>query len=166
MFIKPITSVAYAVFATTLAAAPRHPQMPAGMTHEEHMKQLEERGAAAMGFDQDTTRHAFAATSDGGSIAVAVKDAGDVKTRDQIRAHLREIADAFAKGDFSKPFQTHAEVPPGVPVMTEKKDTITYTYSDTPNGGIVRIRTRDPLALEAIHAFVEYQIAEHHTARD
>jgi hypothetical protein len=157
----------YAVFTALLAAAPQHPQMPPGMTHEEHMKQMEKdaalkkRGAAAMGFDQDATQHAFTTTPDGGSIAVDVKDAGDVATRDQIRAHLKEIADAFAKGDFSKPFGTHAEVPPGVPVMTEKKGAISYAYADTPNGGIVRIRTKDARALEAVHAFLEYQTREH-----
>jgi len=153
-----------AVYVVTIAFAPEHPQqMSPGMTHE-HMKQLEERGAAAMGFDQGATRHTFTSTSDGGSIAVDVKDAGDVTTRDQIRAHLREIAAAFAKGDFAKPSQTHAELPPGVPVMTEKKTTITYGYSDTPTGGIVRIRTDDSQALQAIHAFLEYQTREHNPA--
>ena len=151
----------YAVLAATLAAAPQHPQMPPGVSHEEHMKQLKERGAAAMGFDQDATRHTFTATADGGSIAVDVRDTADVKTRDQIRTHLKEIAGAFGNGDFSKPLRTHAEEPPGVPVMTEKKHAISYTYADTPNGGIVRIRTKDAQALDAIHAFLKYQNSEH-----
>src|SRR5262245_6668695 len=98
---------------------------------------------AAMGFDQDTTKHTFRTTVEGGSIAVDVRDAADVATREQIRSHLRHIADAFARGDFSKPFQTHGEIPPGVAVMTEKKDTIAYRYEDTPRGAIVRIRTSD-----------------------
>src|SRR5262249_36154946 len=159
--------ITYAVFAATLAAPPPHSQMPPGMTHEQHLKQLEKeaalkkRGAAAMGFDQDAARHVFNRTADGGSIAVDARDAADVTTRDQIRAHLKQVAAAFAKGDFSKPFQTHAEVPPGVPVMTEKRDAIVYAYSDTPNGGIVRIQTRDPQALDAIHAFLEYQRKAH-----
>jgi hypothetical protein len=160
-----------ALVAATIAAAPQHPQTPPGMTHEEHMKQMEKedglkkRGAAAMGFDQNTTQHAFTATEDGGSIAVDVKDTEDVATRDQIRAHLKEIAGAFAAGDFSKPFQTHAEVPPGVPVMTDKKDAISYAYSDTPRGGLVRIRTKDAQALDAIHAFLKYQNQEHNPQR-
>jgi hypothetical protein len=154
-------------FTVTIDASSWPPQMPAGMTHEEHMKQLEKenelkkRGAAAMGFDQDTTRHAFTIESDGGSIAVDVKDAADVATRDEVRAHLKEIAGSFAKGDFSKPFQTHGEVPPGVRVMIEKKDAIAYTYAETPLGAIVRIRTRDSQALDAIHVFLAYQIGEH-----
>ncbi|MGH9140976.1 MAG: hypothetical protein ACRD2I_07530 [Vicinamibacterales bacterium] len=155
MFIK------LAILAATLAALPQHPQMPAAMTHEEHMKQLQERGTAAMGFDQNTTQHAFTTTPDGGSIAVEVKNAADVKTRDQIRAHLKEIAGAFASGDFTKPFQTHAEVPPGVPVMAERKDAIRYAYSNTAGGGILRISTKDAQALDAIHAFLKYQNEEH-----
>jgi len=155
------------LLAATIAAAPQRSQMPPGMTHEEHMKQIEKetelhtRGAAAMGFDQNTTRHTFTATDDGGSIAVDVQDARDTATRDQIRAHLKEIAGAFAAGDFSKPFQTHAEVPPGVPVMTDMKDAIKYAYSDTLHGGVVRIRTKDAQALDAIHAFLKYQDQQH-----
>jgi len=156
--------IRYVVFAAALSIASQRPQMPPGVTHDGHMKQLEERGVAAMGFDQDTTQHTFTSTSDGGSIAVDVKDAADAKTRDQIRAHLKRIADAFANGDFAKPFQTHAEVPPGVPVMTEKKNAITYAYSDTPTGGMVRIRTHNSQALYAIHAFLEYQTREHNPA--
>jgi hypothetical protein len=155
MFIVP------AILAAALAALLQHPQMPSGMTHEEHMKQLKERGTAAMGFDQNTTRHTFTETPDGGSIAVEVKDAADVKTRDQIRMHLDEIAHAFAKGNFTKPLQTHGEVPPGVTGMMQKKDAISYEYSDTPGGGIVRIRTKDAQALDAIHAFLKYQNDEH-----
>lgn len=139
------------------------------MTHEDHMKQLEKEaglkkhGAAAMGFDQDAARHKFRIEPAGGSIAVDVKDVTDLRTRDAIRAHLKQIADAFSRGDFSKPLQTHGEVPPGVPVMTERKGLITYTYADTPRGAIVRIRSRDTQALDAIHAFLGYQIREHRT---
>src|SRR5215471_7439398 len=130
-----ITFVTCAIVAATLSAPPQH----SNMTH----------AAQVMGFDQHTTTHVFAATAEGGSIAVDVKDPADIQTRDQIRAHLTQIARAFAKGDFSKPFQTHAEEPPGVPVMIEKRDAIAYTYSDTPGGGIVRIRTTNTQALEA-----------------
>lgn len=117
--------------------------------------------AEAMGFDQNTTRHTFAAASDGGSIAVDVRDAKDTKTRDQIRMHLRHIASAFKEGDFSLPILTHSELPPGADVMAAKKDAITYTYSDSPHGGIVKIRTTDAQALEAVHAFLTYQNQEH-----
>lgn len=152
-----------------LALALQHPTMPAGMSHEEHLKQMQKdaelnrRGALAMGFDQDKATHHFRSTASGGSIEVEVNDAADDTSRTAIRAHLKEIADAFAKGDFDKPFQTHAEVPPGVPEMQRLKDAIRYTYEETPRGGAVRITTADAEALKAVHAFLEYQAREHHS---
>ena len=155
------------VFAAILTLLLQHQAMPPGMTHEQHMKQmqkdaeLKKRGALAMGFDQDKTTHHFRATPTGGSIEVGVKDAADAVSRDQIRSHLKEIADAFAKGDFAKPFQTHAEVPPGVPAMQRLKAAIRYKYEETPDGGAVRITTADPDALKAVHEFLAYQGREH-----
>jgi hypothetical protein len=155
------------LFAAILTLFVQHPGMPAGMSHEQHMKEmqkdaeLKKRGAIAMGFDQDKTTHHFRATPTGGSIEVTVKDAADVVSRDQIRAHLKEIAGAFAKGDFAKPFQTHAEVPPGVPAMQRLKEAIRYKYEDTADGGAVRITTTDPDALKAVHEFLAYQGREH-----
>lgn len=143
-------------------------QVPPGTAHEEHQQkqkeaELKTRGAAAMGFDQDATAHEFLRTDDGGSIEVSVKDPADAHNLAAIRAHLEEIAASFKQGDFSKPFQTHAEVPPGVEQMKALKDAISYTYEETPQGGRVRIRTSNPEALKAIHTFLKYQISEHHT---
>ena len=151
-----------------LFALAQHPTMPSGMSHEEHLRQMKKeaelkaRGAIAMGFDQDRTTHHFRTSPSGGTIEVDVKDPADTPSREQVRAHLREIADAFSRGDFGKPFETHAEVPPGVPVMTKRKDAIAFVYSETPNGARVQIRTADGEALKAVHAFLEYQMREHH----
>lgn len=125
--------------------------------------ELKKRGAIAMGFDQDATAHQFLLAEDGGTIEVSVNDPADTANLDAIRSHLKEIAASFKQGDFSKPFQTHAEVPPGVEQMKAHKDAITYTYEETDRGGRVRIRTSNPEALEAIHTFLNYQISEHHT---
>lgn len=139
------------------------------MTHEEHQKQmqkeaeLKKRGQAAMGFDQDATTHKFLVAEDGGSIEVTVKDPDDTRNLSAIRAHLNEVSASFKQGDFSKPFQTHAEVPPGVDQMKALKDAISYSYEDIPHGGRVRIRTSDPGAIRAVHSFLNYQIREHHT---
>jgi hypothetical protein len=155
-------------FLQTIAFA-QHPTMPPGMTHEEHQAQmrkdaeLKRRGAAAMGFDQDATTHHFRIAADGGSIDVDVKDPSDDESRRQIRAHLEEIARDFARGDFAKPFATHAEVPPGVDAMRSLKRAITYRYEDTPGGGRVRITTSNEKARNAVHEFLRYQIREHGT---
>lgn len=150
-----------------LTLALQHQSMPPGMTHEQHLKQmqkdaeLKKRGALAMGFDQDKTAHRFPVSPTGGSIEVDAIDPDDRASRDQIRTHLKEIAKSFARGDFAKPFQTHAEVPPGVPEMQRLKEKIRYAFVETPRGGAVRITTTDAAALAAVHAFLAYQSREH-----
>lgn len=159
-------------FAALLMASPsmaQHPTMPPGMTHDEHMAQMKkdaemkQRGNAAMGFDQDKTTHHFILTADGGSIAVKANQPADTASRDQIRAHLKEIAAAFTQGDFGKPLETHGELPPGVPTMQRLKGEMSYAYADTPDGGIVRISTSNAEARAAVHQFLTYQITEHRT---
>ena len=158
----------YGLFFAPIAHA-QHTAMPAGMSHEQHMAQMKkdaemkQHGNVAMGFDQDKTTHHFTLTADGGSIAVDANDPADGASRDQIRAHLKEIAAAFGKGDFQKPFMTHSEVPPGVPTLQRLKTAITYTFTETTRGGIVRISTANVEARSALHEFLTYQIKEHAT---
>jgi hypothetical protein len=155
--------------AVALLWGAQNPQMPAGMSHEEHLKQmqkeeaLKKRGADAMGFDQDATTHHFKLTPTGGSIEVAVKNSTDDKNLAAVRGHLRSIAGEFARGRFDKPFQTHGEVPPGVVAMQANIGSIAFRYEDIGEGGAVRIETSDAGLLQAVHAFLRYQITEHHT---
>jgi hypothetical protein len=157
------------VLAAALLLAPQHPTMPKGMSHEEHLKQMEKdealkkRGAEAMGSDQDATTHHFKLAPSGGSIEITVKNEKDEAVITAVRSHLRSISADFAGGDFDKPFQTHEEVPPGVPEMQKSRQKITYRYEELPQGGAVRIETKDPQALAAVHAFLRYQITEHKT---
>jgi hypothetical protein len=147
----------------------QHPQMPPGMTHEEHLAQmkkdedLKRRGAVAMGFDQDQTTHHFLLTADGGAIEVSVNEVSDSTNRDAVRSHLKEIAVEFARGDFAKPFATHGEVPPGVKAMRQRLRAITFRYEDTVGGGRVLIQTPDRKAKMAVQEFLRYQIREHST---
>jgi hypothetical protein len=117
-----------------------------------------------MGFDQGRTAHHFLLFKDGGAIDVSVKDAGDAKNRDAIRSHLPHIAMMFGNGNFYAPMLVHdsANVP-GIKVMAARKDAIRYQYAETPNGGRVTIVTSEPEALDAVHAFLQYQITEHKT---
>src|SRR5215216_4586279 len=90
-------------------AAAQHPSMPAGMSHEEHLRQLakdeqlKKRGALAMGFDQDQAVHHFLLRANGGAIEVVAKNAADAGTISQVQSHFREIAQSFASGIFDKP---------------------------------------------------------------
>ncbi len=150
-------------------AIAQHQAMPAGMSHDEHLKQIQKdedlkhRGALAMGFDQDRTEHHFLLRASGGAIVVTVKRASDVQSLGQIRSHLAEIAAAFSAGEFDKPLATHGEVPPGADVMAANRRTIAYRYEDLPQGGRVVIVTSDLKTLKAVHDFLRYQIAEHKT---
>lgn len=147
----------------------QHPAMPKGISHEEHLEQMQKedelkrRGADAMGFDQDATTHHFRLTSTGGSIEVTVKNEKDGNALAAVRSHLRTIADDFGLGQFDKPLQTHGEVPAGVFVMETNSREISYVYEDLPHGGAVRIETTNSRARDAVHDFLRYQIKEHRT---
>jgi hypothetical protein len=125
---------------------------------------MNSRGDHVMGFDQNKTTHHFTLTKTGGVIQVQANDSTDTASRDYIRMHLQHIAKAFAEGDFTDPHEVHAEVPPGVPVMENRKDKISYRFESIANGGKVVISTEDPRALKAIHEYLLYQIREHKTA--
>jgi len=126
--------------------------------------QSTDRAAMVMGFDQEKTAHHFLLYADGGAIDLAVKDASDTKDRDAIRSHLPHIAMMFGGGDFNVPMLVHdTKDVPGAAVLSARKDTVSYRYRETPQGGRVEITTTDDDALRALHAFLRYQIQEHHT---
>jgi hypothetical protein len=167
--VRAVAVFSVVITALQMTSFAEHQAMPPGMSHEEHQAQmrrdaeLKRRGAAAMGFDQDATTHHFRLAADGGSIEVDVKDPADDESRRQIRAHLKEIASEFASGDFTKPFVTHGEVPPGVESMRRLERRIAYRYEDTAGGGRVRITTSNAKARDAVQQFLRYQIREHGT---
>jgi hypothetical protein len=57
----------------------------------------------------------------------------------------------------------HDQVPPGVPVMKEKRDQISYSVEEVLTGARVRIKTSNVEALKAVHDFLRFQIEDHHT---
>lgn len=124
---------------------------------------MNERGEQGMGFAQTTTTHHFLLNAEGGVIQVEAHDLADTATRDRIRMHLTHIAKAFSSSDFAIPMFVHDTVPPGVPVMKERSDKISYKFEESPAGGRVVIVTTDPQALAAVQQFLRFQIAEHQT---
>ncbi len=121
------------------------------------------RGDAGMGFSPDTTTHHFVLLKDGGAIQVSVNDLKDDATRDRIRMHLSHVAEMFSAGNFNVPMFIHDTTPPGVPTMTKLHSNIHYRYQQTGTGGKIEIETANPKALEAVHEFLRFQIAEHKT---
>lgn len=152
--------VALCVLACTSACAASTSGDPA--RSESAFAAVQARGAdpRAMGVDQSTSVHRFDMLPDGGRIELqrAVDDSAGVA---QIRRHLREIAGAFAQGDFSTPAFVHVREVPGTAVMAARRAVITYAMRELPRGGEVRITTTDPQALTAIHQFIAFQRGDH-----
>lgn len=85
--------------------------------------------------------------------------------REDSAGHQADTAFAAmqARGQiFARPFEVHAQVVPGTSVMAARRTKITYEPSDRPRGAEVRIRTTDPAAVAAIHAFLAFQRTAHH----
>jgi hypothetical protein len=161
------TVIAFLMFGMLHLAAQDMQSCP---MHKEHMKEashhqadVEKHGDEAMGFPHDKTSHHFRLYSDGGAIEVIVNDTKDSQNMQAIRSHLTYIVTMFSNGEFSIPMFIHDQVPPGVPVMKEKRADISYSFEELPAGGRVRIKTANPDALKAIHEFLRFQIADHRT---
>ena len=147
--------VAVLCVASVLTAVPA---IVAGQDH--HGSKAE----TVMGFDQQRTAHHVFLFDDGGAIDVSAKEAGDTKNRDAIRSHLPHIATMFGSGNFDAPMLVHDSTNvPGTKIMAARKRVIRYQYVETANGGRVNIFTSDREAVEAVHAFLKFQIAEHKT---
>ena len=148
------------------AACPLHAahtqQAPKPKSHDSHDK-MESRGTNAMGFDQTRASHHFRLLPAGGTIEIHTNSTDDEATRRQVVAHLEAIAEQFKRGDLTIPRETHGTLPDGVQGMMQFKDEITYTFEPFASGGRLVIRTVNPRALSAVHAFLRYQIREHRT---
>lgn len=122
---------------------------------------VQARGRVAMGVDQYTSQHRFDDLADGGRIELQ-RDPADTAGVRTIREHLQQIAEAFAAGNFETPGFVHDREVPGVRTMAARRDRIRYEFRPLPGGGEVRITTRDPDAVKAIHEFLAFQRMDHH----
>jgi hypothetical protein len=138
------------------------PQQKAVQTDERHQGVVE-RGNHVMGFSHDKTVHHFLLFADGGAIEVQAVDAQDTASRDAIRSHFTHIAKMFATGDFTAPMLIHMQNPPGTAEMKRLRQAIQYKLENTEHGGRIRITTKNAEALEAVHTFLRFQIADHQT---
>jgi hypothetical protein len=132
--------------------------------HAAHAAGVDTRGDHAMGFDHDKTTHHFLMRKDGGLIQITANDPKDKASRDAIRAHLPHIARMFSEGDFEAPMFIHdTRQPAGVPTLKRLKSEVRYKYEPIESGGRVRITTRNPEAVAAVHDFFRMQIRDHRT---
>lgn len=156
---KILASLTLAIATLVIVYAQQPQKDMSGMAHE----QMNKRGDHVMGFDHTKTTHHFLLQEMGGSIEITANSAEDVESSKQIRMHLQHIAKKFAEGDFNAPMLIHEQTPPGVPVMQELKGEIKYDFEEIDRGAAVRIATKNPDALKAIHDFLRFQIKEHQT---
>jgi hypothetical protein len=138
-------------------------QSPTPVQDSSHHDAVASRGDHAMGFSHETTTHHFRLYKTGGAIDVSANDPKDATTHDEIRMHLSHIVKRFAAGDFDVPMFIHDTTPPGASVMAKLRGQIRYLYTDTPGGAKIQISTTNPEALQAIHAFLRFQISDHQT---
>ena len=132
---------------------------PAGHADSAHAA-MQARGRQAMGVDQYTSSHVFDDLPDGGRV-VLVRDAKDTAGTRVIRAHLRDVATAFAGGDFRTPAMVHAQHVPGTATLAARRGAVRYAVHDLPGGGELRITTSDADALHAVHEFLAFQRRDH-----
>jgi hypothetical protein len=124
---------------------------------------VQQNGAAVMGVDQYTSQHVFESLPDGGRVVLQRKE-NDPTGEAAIRAHMRTIAEAFRRGDFTLPGVVHSmKDVPGTGEMRRLSTEIIYTPRDLPRGGELLISTRNPAAVAAIHEFLAFQRRDHHT---
>lgn len=123
-----------------------------------------QRGDHVMGFSHEATTHHFRLLKDGGEIIVTANKPGDKSSIDEIRAHLAHIEKMFSAGDFNAPMLIHDTNPPGVASMTRLKGQIRYEVSEIERGAKMRITTSSPETTDAVHAFLLFQILDHHTS--
>jgi hypothetical protein len=156
MRIKAILTVV--VLASAIDAQQANPQTP-----EQQHSAMMKRGDAGMGFSHEKTTHHFVLLKDGGAIQVSVNDPKDDASRDHIRMHLSHVAKMFSEGNFNVPMFIHDTTPPGVSTMEKLRSEIHYQYQQTDSGAKIMIETANPKALQAVHEFLRFQIAEHET---
>jgi hypothetical protein len=126
--------------------------------------EVQRRGQAVMGVNQYLSQHVFEDLPDGGRIVLDRGDAADTVAIRTIRTHMRDIATAFQRGDFTAPGLVHAQEVPGTRLMKQKRAEITYTSSQRPTGAEVRILASEPDVVAAIHAFLQFQRSDHRAA--
>jgi hypothetical protein len=148
---------------STQATQPVPPKAPSTQDATQHQEGVNSRGDHAMGFSHETTTHHFHLYKTGGAIEVLADDPADSATRDEIRMHLSHIVKLFSAGDFNVPMFIHEAMPPGAAIMSKRRALINYRYEQTGRGGRILIASSDRQALQAIHAFLRFQISDHQT---
>ncbi|MEC4748093.1 aspartate carbamoyltransferase [Methylomicrobium sp. Wu6] len=152
-----LISMGFLFFATsTIAEELASPQ---------RMENVEHRREELVPYAADKTLETFSKTVHGGVMHVIAKTADDSKQVQLIQNYLRQIADAFGKGDFSSSEKMHGANMPGLQQLkTAKTDDIRFEYKGLPNGAQIHFSTEYPQYVQALHEWLDAQIKDHGNA--
>jgi hypothetical protein len=150
-----ITRTAAAVLAAMLLAT------ACGGAGESRQEEVARKGAEVMPFDLDLATHKFESRPWGGIQTVVADDPADKEQVAVVRAHLREEATAFARGDVSDPAAIHGASMPGLDELRAAAGRIEIAYLDVSAGGRITYRTGDGRLVEALHAWFAAQVSDH-----
>jgi hypothetical protein len=135
-----------------------------GLFGHDHTRQAEvaARGAEAMPFDLDRTTHRFEARPWGG-VQTVVADEPDAEQVELVRAHLREEAERFSRGDFDDPMAIHGMEMPGLAELRAgaAAGRVEIGYSEVATGARLTYRTNETALVAALHTWFRAQVSDH-----
>lgn len=129
----------------------------------DHSEMINQQGDKTMGFSHEKTTHHFVLTGDGGFIEVRANDLKDTASLDQIRGHFQHIARMFSEGNFNAPMLVHSQDVPGTATMARLKSDLHWELQQIPRGARLIVTADTQQAADAVHEFLRFQIADHHT---
>jgi len=128
---------------------------------QQRQEDVHARGPDVMPFSLDATQHVFEKTPSGGTQRVLAR-AGHAQQVPQIRAHLRDIVQAFTARDFNGPTHIHGADMPGLAELkAAPADALSVTYRDIDNGAEVIYRASTDMLRDALHRWFDAQLADH-----
>jgi hypothetical protein len=133
------------------------------IAQQDHHAMVEQQGDKVMGFSHEKATHHFVLTADGGLIEGRANDLHDTASLGQIRGHFQHIVQLFREGNFNAPMLVHSQSVPGTATMTRLKNDLHWELSDLPRGARITITADNEEALDAVHDFLRFQIADHQT---
>jgi hypothetical protein len=135
---------------------------PAGSGSDLEQRQTEvaRAGSTVMRFDLERTTHVFEKRDDGG-LQTVLADSDDPEQVALIRAHLRDEAERFARGDFHDPSMIHGDDMPGLHTLVMGRDRLRIAYRDVERGGAIEYRALDAELVDAIHVWFDAQLSDH-----
>ncbi|MEI5519857.1 aspartate carbamoyltransferase [Streptomyces brasiliscabiei] len=136
------------------------PSDPDGRSAE-RQRIVAERGETVMPFDLDRTTHRFTPTATGGVQDVVADRSRDTEQVALIRAHLRQEARAFGRGDFADPARIHGSGMPGLAELRDGYDRFDVRYEARADGATLTYTTKDSVLVDALHDWFEAQLGDH-----